>query len=128
MTEEQDEQVSVSEEDFLIRVRPIKNKDNEFTGEANFSVISCQDHNVPKELYEDLEYVVKCMLSAIPLMEQDEGFRDYSTWSYHQKHEMHETFPHYSHIWYTFAQFKYRNPNPWLLAITFPKQQKVKYV
>lgn len=77
MTEEQDEQVSVSEEDFLIRVRPIKNKDNEFTGEANFSVISCQDHNVPKELYEDLEYVVKCMLSAIPLMEQDEGFRDF---------------------------------------------------
>lgn len=80
MTEENEEDkevVKITEEDFLIRVSPIKTDEGEFTGEASFSVISSQDNEIPRALYDDLEYVVKCMLSTIPLMEQDEAFRDF---------------------------------------------------
>ena len=66
----------ISDDDFLIRVRPVK-RDEEYTGEANFSVISSQGNDVPLDLYNDMEYVVKCMLSTIPLMEQDTDFRQF---------------------------------------------------
>jgi hypothetical protein len=77
MTEENDTEEHVTEEDFLIRVRPVKTDSGTYTGEANFSVISCQNHDIPIDLYKDIEYVVKCMLSTIPLMEQDDNFRDF---------------------------------------------------
>ena len=67
----------ITEDDFLIRVRPVKNEAGEYTGEANFSVISSQDSEVPTYLYKDIDYIVRCMLSTIPLMEQDEEFRDF---------------------------------------------------
>ena len=67
----------MTEEDFIIRVRPVKEESGTYTGEANFSVISCRDPSIPVDLYEDMEYVVKCMLSTIPLMEQDDNFRDF---------------------------------------------------
>ncbi len=67
----------LDESDFVIRVRPVKDKDNEYTGEANFSVITSSDSLLPKALYKDIEFVVKCMLSAVPLMEQDEEFRHF---------------------------------------------------
>jgi len=72
MTEEE----KILDEDFLIRVRPVKDNE-EYTGEANFSVISSQGNDVPLDLYQDMEYVVKCMLSTIPLMEQDDEFRHF---------------------------------------------------
>ena len=67
----------ITEDDFLVRVRPVKNEAGEYTGEANFSVISSQDSEVPTYLYKDIDYIVRCMLSTIPLMEQDEEFRDF---------------------------------------------------
>tara|TARA_A100000172_G_scaffold23559_1_gene13703 strand:- start:997 stop:1344 length:348 start_codon:yes stop_codon:yes gene_type:complete len=68
----------ISEDDFLIRVRPVK-ENQTYTGEANFSVISCKGTDIPVELYDDMEYVVKCMLSTIPLMESDTEFRNFVT-------------------------------------------------
>ena len=70
------DQERILDEDFLIRVRPVKVND-EYTGEANFSVITSQCANVPVDLYQDMEYVVKCMLSTIPLMEQDTEFNTF---------------------------------------------------
>tara|TARA_Y100001973_G_C5136548_1_gene300640 strand:+ start:432 stop:776 length:345 start_codon:yes stop_codon:yes gene_type:complete len=67
----------ISKDDFLIRVKPMKNDTGDYTGEANFSVISSEDSEVPILMYKDIEYLVKCMLSTIPLMEQDEEFRDF---------------------------------------------------
>jgi hypothetical protein len=77
MTEENDTEDHVIEDDFLIRVRPAKTDSGTYTGEASFSVISSQNHDIPIDLYQDMEYVVKCMLSTIPLMEQDDNFRDF---------------------------------------------------
>ena len=77
MTEEDNTEEHLTEEDFLIRVRPVKTHSGSYTGEANFSVISCQNPDIPIDLYQDMEYVVKCMLSTIPLMEQDDNFRDF---------------------------------------------------
>mgnify|MGYP003116505717 FL=1 len=67
----------IMEDDFLVRVRPVKSDAGIYTGEANFSVISSQDTEVPADLYKDIDYIVRCMLSTIPLMEQDEEFRDF---------------------------------------------------
>jgi len=75
MAEEDEDHVD--ENDFLIRIRPIKTSDNQFNGEAHFSVLTSKDSELNEELTEDFEYIVKCMLSTIPLMEQDEGFRDF---------------------------------------------------
>ena len=72
MTEEK-----ITEDDFLDRVRPVKTATGSYTGEANFSVISSRDSEVPPDLYKDIDYIVRCMLSTIPLMEQDEEFRDF---------------------------------------------------
>jgi len=72
MTEEK-----ISDDDFIVRVRPVKTDDGIYTGEANFSVISSQDSEVPNDLYKDIDYIVRCMLSTVPLMEQDEEFRDF---------------------------------------------------
>lgn len=74
MTDEQNERIL--DEDFLIRVRPLKT-DDEFTGEASFSVISSDSSDLSFDMKEDLEYVVKCMLSVVPLMEQDEEFKNF---------------------------------------------------
>lgn len=65
------------DDDFLVRVRPLKTDTGGYTGEASFSVISSQDSEVPINLYKDIDYIVRCMLSTIPLMEQDEDFRDF---------------------------------------------------
>lgn len=74
MTEEDQDQII--EDDFLIRIRPIKDQDG-FTGEAQFSVITSVDNSVPDELYTDFEFIIKCMLATIPLMESDEDFKDF---------------------------------------------------
>jgi|TARA_R100000482_G_scaffold85507_1_gene34277 hypothetical protein len=74
MTDEQNDRYL--EEDFLIRVRPLK-RDDEFNGEASFSVISSDSSALSVDMKEDLEYVVKCMLSVVPLMEQDMEFRNF---------------------------------------------------
>ena len=67
----------ILEDDFIIRVRPIKTKDNKYDGEASFSVISSPNTEMPHALYKDIEFIVKCMLSTVPLMEQDEDFKEY---------------------------------------------------
>lgn len=75
MTDEDEDYVD--ENDFLIRIRPIKTSDDEFNGEAHFSVMTSRDSQLSPQLSEDFEYIVKCMLATIPLMEQDEAFRDF---------------------------------------------------
>jgi hypothetical protein len=71
------EQVAFSEEDFIIRVRPQRDRKGKFDGEASFSVISSSSSDLPYNLYKDIEYVVRCMLSTVPLMELDEDFRKF---------------------------------------------------
>ena len=77
MTEENETDEYVCEDDFLIRVRPEKTDSGEYTGAASFSVITSQKHDTPVDLHKDMEYIVKCMLSTVPLMESDDNFRDF---------------------------------------------------
>jgi len=77
MSNDNKEQVTFSEEDFIIRVRPQRDSEGKFDGEASFSVISSSSSEVPYDLYKDIEYVVRCMLSTVPLMEIDEDFRKF---------------------------------------------------
>lgn len=72
-----DDLYHVDENDFLIRIRPVKSDDDKFTGDAHFSVMTSGESALSAELSKDFEYIVKCMLSTIPLMEQDEAFRDF---------------------------------------------------
>jgi hypothetical protein len=77
MSNDNKDQVTFSEEDFVIRVRPQRDSEGNFDGEASFSVISSSSSELPYSLYKDIEYVVRCMLSSVPLMELDEDFRKF---------------------------------------------------
>lgn len=77
MSNDNKEQKTFSDEDFIIRVRPQKDSEGNFDGEASFSVISSSSSELPYTLYKDIEYVVRCMLSTVPLMEIDDEFRKF---------------------------------------------------
>tara|TARA_R100000234_G_scaffold1525_1_gene1338 strand:- start:161 stop:517 length:357 start_codon:yes stop_codon:yes gene_type:complete len=67
---------AVEDEDFLIRIRPTYTAKGEWSGDAEVSVITSENNELTEEVYRGMELFVRMILSALPVMEQDEYVRE----------------------------------------------------
>ena len=65
---------SIEEGDFVIRIRPSE-RDGEWTGEVDISIISQANNPLNDEGYTQLMHFCKMMCATIPLMEMDSNLR-----------------------------------------------------
>ena len=66
----------VSEEDFLIRVRPFANDEGRWSGEVDISIMAMPDNPMDDEDYYQVMHFAKMMCAAVPVMEEVEELRN----------------------------------------------------
>ena len=72
----EENEMKLRSEDFLIRVRPFKDKDGSWTGDIDLSIITQPQNNLEDEDYNQVMHFCKMMASTVPLMEYNEDLRD----------------------------------------------------
>jgi len=65
----------VSEEDFIIRVRPFANDDGGWSGEVDISIMAMPNNPLEDEDYNKVMHFTKMMCAAVPVMEEVEELR-----------------------------------------------------
>ena len=66
----------ISEEDFIIRVRPFANDDGAWSGEVDISIMAMPNNPLEDEDYSKLMHFTKMMCAAVPVMEEVTDLRD----------------------------------------------------
>jgi len=66
----------VSEEDFLIRVRPFANDEGRWSGEVDISIMAMPDNPMDDEDYYQVMHFAKMMCASVPVMEEMEELRN----------------------------------------------------
>jgi predicted RNA-binding protein Jag len=66
----------ISEEDFLIRVRPFANDDGRWSGEVDISIMAMPDNPMDDEDYYQVMHFAKMMCASVPVMEEVEELRN----------------------------------------------------
>ena len=66
----------VSEEDFLIRVRPFANDEGRWSGEVDISIMAMPDNPMDDEDYYQIMHFTKMMCASVPVMEEVEELRN----------------------------------------------------
>jgi len=66
----------VSEEDFLIRVRPFANDEGRWSGEVDISIMAMPDNPMDDDDYYQVMHFIKMMCAAVPVMEEVEELRN----------------------------------------------------
>jgi len=66
----------ISEEDFLIRVRPFADDDGAWTGEVDISIMAMPDNPMYDDDYNKVMHFTKMMCAAVPVMEEVTDLRD----------------------------------------------------
>ena len=62
--------------DFVIRISPILDSDDTWTGELNVGYMTMDDNFLKDDDYTRVDIVTNMVVSSIPLMEDDLKFRD----------------------------------------------------
>lgn len=62
--------------DFVIRISPVVDEEDNWTGELNVGYITMDDNFLKEDDYMHIDVVTNMALSAIPLMEDDLKFRN----------------------------------------------------
>lgn len=62
--------------DFVIRISPIVDEEDNWTGELNVGYITMDDNFLKEDDYMHIDVVTNMALSSIPLMEDDLKFRN----------------------------------------------------
>lgn len=78
MSKEKDERIFVDFEpnDFIIRISPVLDDDDAWTGELTVGYLTLDENYLSEEDYTHVDMVTNLTLSAIPLMEQDAEVRN----------------------------------------------------
>ena len=63
-------------EDFIIRVKPILNNRQDWTGEVDVSVVSSADNPLSDDDYYGVLEFCRVMCATVPLMEKDDDLRN----------------------------------------------------
>lgn len=71
-----EEQMKMRDEDFLIRIRPYRDKDGSWNGEIDLSIITQPSNDLDDEDYFQVMHFCKMMASTVPIMEYNEDLRD----------------------------------------------------
>ena len=66
----------ISEEDFLIRVRPFANDEGRWSGEVDISIMAMPDNPMDDEDYYQIMHFTKMMCASVPVMEEVEELRN----------------------------------------------------
>ena len=66
----------VSNEDFIIRVRPFANDDGKWSGEIDLSIMAMPDNPLTDEDYNQVMHFAKMMCASVPVMEEIEDLRN----------------------------------------------------
>jgi len=77
MSKKEDETIYVdfTPNDFVIRISPIMDDDDTWTGELNVGYLTMDENYMREDDYVHVDIVTNMALSAIPLMEEDLEFR-----------------------------------------------------
>ena len=77
MSKEEDEKIYVdfTPNDFVIRISPVLNEDEVWTGELNVGYLTMDENYLKEDDYAHIDIVTNMALSCIPLMEKDLEFR-----------------------------------------------------
>ena len=62
--------------DFILRITPLLDNRDRWTGELRIGSITTDDNNLSDEDYSHLMYIVTLLSAAVPLMEDYTEFRD----------------------------------------------------
>lgn len=68
--------VDFNPNDFIIRISPILDKKDKWTGELKVGYLTLDENFLADEDYQHVDMVTNLALSSIQLMEEDTGFRD----------------------------------------------------
>lgn len=77
-------------EDFIIRVKPILNNKQGWTGEVDVSVVSSADNPLNDEDYYGVLEFCRVMCATVPLMEHDDDLRNKAIEWIKKEDEMYE--------------------------------------
>ena len=66
----------VSNEDFIIRVRPFADDNGRWSGEVDISIIAMPDNPLVDEDYHQVMHFTKMMCASVPVMEEVEELRN----------------------------------------------------
>tara|TARA_A200000159_G_scaffold162775_1_gene187409 strand:- start:325 stop:687 length:363 start_codon:yes stop_codon:yes gene_type:complete len=73
MTDE--EYTEIKEDDFIVRVRPFKDKKGSWNGEIDIAIITQPENSFDDEDYYQLTHFCKMLASTVPIMEHNEELR-----------------------------------------------------
>jgi|TARA_R110000772_G_C12941692_1_gene401031 hypothetical protein len=66
----------IEDSDFIIRIRPETDTDNEWTGDIDVAIITQPENTLMDDDYSQVMHFCKMLASTIPVMEYNEKFRD----------------------------------------------------
>lgn len=77
MSKDEDDTIYVDfkPNDFVIRISPIMDSDDTWTGELNVGYLTMDENYMKEDDYAHVDIVTNMTLSSIPLMEEDLEFR-----------------------------------------------------
>jgi len=82
---------NINSDDFIVRVRPMRDENGSWTGEIDLSVVTLPDNDFDDEDYSQLIHFCTMMASTVPIMEDNEEIRDlvhnYVMESFDNEHE-----------------------------------------
>ena len=77
MSNEENERIFVDFEpnDFILRISPVLDDDDVWTGELNVGYMTVDENYMNDDDYQHVDLVANMAISAIPLMEENKRFR-----------------------------------------------------
>jgi hypothetical protein len=70
------EKFNIGNEDFIVKVTPHLDKNKNWSGEIYVSIMSSTDNELNDKDFNDLMFLSQMIASSIPLMENDEYYRE----------------------------------------------------
>ena len=75
MSNDNDDELVITNSDFLILVSPTF-KEDEWTGHVNIDVAYPKNHGLTKETYRGIDFFVRMMIASLTVMEENESVRE----------------------------------------------------
>tara|TARA_R100000426_G_scaffold24545_1_gene21008 strand:- start:6346 stop:6678 length:333 start_codon:yes stop_codon:yes gene_type:complete len=75
MKEQDDTLISIKPEEYVIKLKPMLNKNKKWTGEVRISVVVSEDNNLDDNDYYNMLYLANLVSATANVMEVDKNFR-----------------------------------------------------
>ena len=67
---------NISKEDFVIRIRPMLDDENSWTGQVDITIVTFPENPLDDEDYDQLIHFSKMVCSSVPIMEEVSEIRE----------------------------------------------------